>query len=236
MGNRAEASVATANASLDFTNPLVYGLSDGAAFLNWSSFKTEGWADAIGPGGPAPQGHFLIPDWSTFGQATASAPPASSLADTFISANAQSLTSPNFLSQGWATTQRDGSFTYNGPTGYVFVNNIPAAALTWAQADPGGYAHAWALASVRLVNDTTGSQGYQKKEAEVYAFTGSTPGQDQGNVWVAVQFHQGDTGHISFVTQAFAETRDVPVPIPGAVWLLGSGLVGLVGIRRRFKK
>ncbi|MGD0276024.1 MAG: VPLPA-CTERM sorting domain-containing protein [Syntrophales bacterium] len=26
------------------------------------------------------------------------------------------------------------------------------------------------------------------------------------------------------------------VPIPGAVWLLGSGLIGLVGIRRRFKQ
>ena len=27
-----------------------------------------------------------------------------------------------------------------------------------------------------------------------------------------------------------------PVPIPGAVWLLGSGLIGLVAARRRFKK
>jgi hypothetical protein len=27
-----------------------------------------------------------------------------------------------------------------------------------------------------------------------------------------------------------------PVPIPGAVWLLGSGLIGLVAIRRRFRK
>jgi hypothetical protein len=26
------------------------------------------------------------------------------------------------------------------------------------------------------------------------------------------------------------------VPLPGAVWLLGSGLIGLVGVRRRFKK
>ena len=27
-----------------------------------------------------------------------------------------------------------------------------------------------------------------------------------------------------------------PVPIPGAAWLLGSGLIGLVGIRKKFKK
>ncbi len=26
-----------------------------------------------------------------------------------------------------------------------------------------------------------------------------------------------------------------PVPIPGAVWLLGSGLVGLIGLKRRFR-
>lgn len=26
------------------------------------------------------------------------------------------------------------------------------------------------------------------------------------------------------------------VPIPGAIWLLGSGLIGLIGIRRKFKK
>lgn len=27
-----------------------------------------------------------------------------------------------------------------------------------------------------------------------------------------------------------------PVPLPGAVWLLGSGLLGLVGLRRKFKR
>ena len=30
-------------------------------------------------------------------------------------------------------------------------------------------------------------------------------------------------------------TTASPVPIPGAIWLLGSGLIGIVGIRRKFK-
>ncbi|MDY6950660.1 MAG: VPLPA-CTERM sorting domain-containing protein [Thermodesulfobacteriota bacterium] len=33
---------------------------------------------------------------------------------------------------------------------------------------------------------------------------------------------------------AFVITGE-PVPVPPAVWLLGSGLIGLVGIRRRYK-
>jgi len=32
------------------------------------------------------------------------------------------------------------------------------------------------------------------------------------------------------------EANAAVVPIPGAVWLLGSGLIGIVGIRRKFKK
>ncbi len=35
---------------------------------------------------------------------------------------------------------------------------------------------------------------------------------------------------------AVPDTRQTHVPVPGAVWLLGPGLIGLVGIRRRFKK
>lgn len=31
-------------------------------------------------------------------------------------------------------------------------------------------------------------------------------------------------------------TYVVPVPVPAAVWLLGGGLIGLVGLRRRYKK
>ena len=40
---------------------------------------------------------------------------------------------------------------------------------------------------------------------------------------------QGAISHVSLYGPS-------PVPIPAAVWLLGSGLLGLVGIRRKFKK
>ncbi len=32
------------------------------------------------------------------------------------------------------------------------------------------------------------------------------------------------------------ELRGTSVPVPGAIWLLGSGLVSLMGIRKKFKK
>lgn len=49
--------------------------------------------------------------------------------------------------------------------------------------------------------------------------TGTTSG--SGNNKLVMAVHDGDIGAI---------------PIPGAVWLLGSGLIGIVGIRRKFKE
>lgn len=34
----------------------------------------------------------------------------------------------------------------------------------------------------------------------------------------------------------YLEITTTPIPIPGALWLLGSGLMGLLGVRRKFKK
>jgi len=42
----------------------------------------------------------------------------------------------------------------------------------------------------------------------------------------------GQTGTLEFLTTATANASS-PVPIPAAAWLLGSGLAGLVGIRRK---
>ena len=52
--------------------------------------------------------------------------------------------------------------------------------------------------------------------------------------------HDGDTFTAHFTMQCGNDNlmgrndpNGPPVPIPGAVWLFGSGLLGLVGIRRR---
>ena len=54
---------------------------------------------------------------------------------------------------------------------------------------------------------------------------GASPG--QGSQFFLARFRGFDDGGSN-------KTPGRVVPVPGAVWLLGSGLIGLVGIRRRF--
>jgi hypothetical protein len=67
------------------------------------------------------------------------------------------------------------------------------------------------------------------------AFSGSVASNVAGNLYsltleVMVQ-HVPTTVQ---VTSFNADLTVAPVPVPGAVWLLGSGLLGLLGIRRRY--
>ena len=56
---------------------------------------------------------------------------------------------------------------------------------------------------------------------EVVSFTTLIPGNSY-----AIQFDNGVTGQLLGVDLA-------PIPVPAAVWLFGSGLLGLVGVARR---
>ena len=64
---------------------------------------------------------------------------------------------------------------------------------------------------------------------------------DNGANWLIADYGDGvsDTGthpfNVSDLGYATVEGGS-PVPIPGAVWLLGSGLVGLIAIRRKGRK
>ena len=47
-------------------------------------------------------------------------------------------------------------------------------------------------------------------------------------------FQKSDDAWTGFATSPLVQISNVP--IPGAIWLLGSGLIGIVGIRRKLKK
>jgi hypothetical protein len=58
---------------------------------------------------------------------------------------------------------------------------------------------------------------------------------DAGELYyVRVEARHLDGGYLESRSNTFEPFSTVP--IPGAVWLLGSGLVGLVGLRKKFKK
>jgi hypothetical protein len=50
------------------------------------------------------------------------------------------------------------------------------------------------------------------------------------SLWEEGKFEFGNLDALNNIYAKFA-----PVPVPAAVWLLGGGLVGLLGLRRRFK-
>ena len=64
------------------------------------------------------------------------------------------------------------------------------------------------------------------------SITDATGGGGGHSTWLAGAHIQsnGDSGYSVWIGPGNSE-----VPIPGAVWLLGSGLVGLVGLRRKYK-
>jgi|LGVE01.1.fsa_nt_gb hypothetical protein len=58
----------------------------------------------------------------------------------------------------------------------------------------------------------------------------------RGNIagpWEELRYPEGHPLEGQSIDMAFEITT---VPIPGAVWLLGSGLIGLVAVRRRCRK
>ncbi len=88
---------------------------------------------------------------------------------------------------------------------------------------------------------------YTADELNIKGFTNIT---DASNYWTSTYYYNGDARQHSlrfgqeyiwganFSAYGMAihtvnSSEIVPTPVPGAIWLLGSGLIGLVGLRRK---
>jgi hypothetical protein len=84
-----------------------------------------------------------------------------------------------------------------------------------------------------------------QSQATVLSSNGDNPGYDNGFGWIPARSPHDEATNvyingeeltgISNIPGIWSTTPSSPVPIPGAIFLFGSGLVGLIGIRRRAK-
>ena len=164
-----------------------------------------------------------------------------------------------FIVTSEASLTTDSNYVYDDVTNiwwwkdlstFVFSGNTYSAQLDYISNLPGNWNIAgqeqiqglWANGGTLIANNFSPSSAN-------LGFWGRTDIVDIVNLeyghsvgWIGIDgsdhgydIHQADgsTGnHIG----AWVYTETNPVPIPSAVWLLGTGLIGIVGIRRKIKK
>jgi hypothetical protein len=127
---------------------------------------------------------------------------------------------PDYGDVGWVTSDRPFDFISAYITGYV---SPLFAATGWCDGDQ-------LYHEFFTIDDwtTTGASGYEPKKYVLNFYGIDT-------LYLRSWVDQGGTNlYNPFYIDNFE--YNAPVPIPSAVWLLGSGLISIVGIRRKFKK
>jgi cell wall-associated NlpC family hydrolase len=137
------------------------------------------------------------------------------------------------------------NYTYTGVTSDMIVS-IPYDLLVHLSMDSYGF---WAYGYVQadmeidvthkigsktstVPYETSGYLGFPRVDA------GSGSGSKTDTLLIDIpssKVHPGDYGTIYFKLYSEAQ-GSAPVPIPSALWLLSSGLIGFIGVRRKFSK
>lgn len=115
-----------------------------------------------------------------------------------------------------------GTFGTNGFSGTTSGNTITL--------DLGGFYANWSGTNFLQGTDPTGANGTSTAATGTYdAVTGAFDIRWSSYITTAPFAGQTGNWHLTGIATV------APVPVPAAVWLLGSGLIGLVGVARRRK-
>jgi hypothetical protein len=143
------------------------------------------------------------------------------------------------INQSFTNARSTGAFLFTGPGGNVIGTATSDTGLINGSAAPPPFTVSKFNGSMTPYSWTTsigsGSFGlYQGGVGDLATFVAAA-----GPYQSSASFSPGTlgVGGNSLIDGTITIHYDyTAVPIPGAVWLLGSGLIGIVGLRRRFKK
>lgn len=132
---------------------------------------------------------------------------------------------PSITTDGWLQLQE---FNYNSELRFTFDEPTKAIGLNWRNSDFDNDQIEIAIGTTNIVifgpGNKSGFLGIIANEA----FNTVAFGDSYGN--------GGYLKYGAIDDIRFNSSKIIPTPVPAAVWLFGSGLVGLVGLRRKNKK
>ncbi|MEW6289332.1 MAG: hypothetical protein AB1545_05700 [Thermodesulfobacteriota bacterium] len=138
-----------------------------------------------------------------------------------------------------ATAQRDIYYQVDKSGSLTFSINYTLDSISIDAADGSGWADILAFTNLTRYNATTGNwdkirAGYVTKEkvTDLIEFDDYIYGPKSGTITFSYTATAGQLLHFGAGVMAKASAASA-VPVPGAVWLLGSGLLGLIAIRRK---